>query len=601
MSPLFIQHTLYRMKQLSTQQTNAYLIYARRSTNEADNQINSIPYQESMGLDYALKNNLPIADYTEAGFCENGIVRESHTAYKTSGISLQKNGTVQYTIERPKFRKAVSLMMAGKLKGMIFLCWDRASRNDQDEMIIKNLLEQGIDLRFVLSNYDKTSSGALHMDIDGMTAKHYSRTISEKVINTSEKLRSDGKCLYVAPIGYLDEGASQKTDRLNKPLDPERAPLVKHLFELYATGEWSLSQLTKWAHKQGLTSKPRRKKRTQDQMLANIEAADIPKTIRPISKTGIENTLKNPFYIGKLKHKDSVIDGIHQPLISIELFNKVQEVLKSRNRTIRYMDKEFFTYRGLVLCHCGRSYSPYVKKGIRYYTAKCKPDCQNPKRNIRETDIDMLVENFLSTVYFSQEEIKGIESQAKDRLTHHQQKRDRGLANLHTRQRRVYTDLDYLKKNKITLLRTSAMSPEEYKVETQKLDDELATIHLEMQKYQTSERNMLQYVLTFSELIKRAHLYYQNALDLEKQQIVNCVFSELTIYNRELTNIKAKEGYEALFKRHNVRFGSAEYVFSELPDIWLSVTNEVIFLKSLPFFDVIKNKEREKYCVAEQA
>ena len=572
------------MKNAHTHYANDYLIYARRSKNEADSQMNSIPYQESMGLDYAARNNLPIAEFTEEGFCENGIIRESHTAYKTSGLSIQKNGTVQYTIERPKFRQAISLLMTSKFKGIIFLCWDRASRNDQDEMIIKNLLEQGIDLRFVLSNYDKTSSGALHMDIDGMTSKHYSRTISEKVKSTNDKLRNDGKCLYTAPIGYLDHGADQKTDTNNKPLDPERAPLVKRLFELYATGDWSFNQLTHWANQQGLTSKPQRRKRTNEEILANIDLADIPKTARPISKRGVENVLKNPFYIGKLRHKDHIIDGIHQPLINVTLFNKVQTVLKSRNRSIHYINKQFFTYRGMIACTCGRGYSPYIKKGIIYYTVKCKNDCQNPRKNIRETDIDVLIEIFLGTIHFSKDELQDIEKQAKDRLTHIQENRNRKIDDLHARQRRIYTDLDYLKKHKITLLRTQAMGAEEYQSEAQKLDDELAQIYQEIQKSRTSEHEMLRYVLIFSELIKRTHLYYKNALDSEKQQIVNCVFSELIIYDRELTNIKAKEGYEALFKRHQDQCGSADYLFSELPDIFISIGNSVKALRNLSFY-----------------
>lgn len=573
------------MKKNLSQHANAFLIYARRSKNEADSQINSIPYQESMGIDYASRNSLPIADFTEEGFCENGIIRESHTAYKTSGLSIKKNGTVQYTIERPKFRKAISLLMAGKFKGMIFLCWDRASRNDQDEMIIKSLLEQGVDLRFVLSNYDKTSSGALHMDIDGMTSKHYSRTISEKVINTSDKLRSGGKCLYAAPIGYLDHGAEQKTDTSNKPFDPERAPLVKRLFVLYATGEWSFTQLANWANRHGLTSKPQRRKRTDKEMLANIDLANLPKVARPISKTGIENTLKNPFYIGKLKHKNHIINGIHQPLIDVALFNKVQTVLKSRNRSIHHIDKQFFTYRGLVLCTCGRSYSPYIKKGIIYYTSKCKRNCLNPQKNIRETDIDRLIETFLGTIHFSKGELKDIEKQAKDRLTYIEENRNRNLDDLHARQRRVYADLDYLKKHKITLLRTNAMGADEYQTEAQKLDNELVHIHQEMQKYRTSEHEMLRYVLTFSELIKKVHLYYKNALDLEKQKIVNCVFSELTIYNRELANIKAKEGYQALFKRHQDKSGSAHYLFSELQNIFGSVKMSINALTNLSFMN----------------
>ncbi len=64
-----------------------------------------------------------------------------------------------------------------KVKGIIYLCWDRASRNKQDDMIIKKLLALGFPIIFVEATYDKTSAGDLHMDIDGMFAAHYSRVI----------------------------------------------------------------------------------------------------------------------------------------------------------------------------------------------------------------------------------------------------------------------------------------------------------------------------------------------------------------------------------------------------------------------------------------
>jgi hypothetical protein len=62
-------------------------------------------------------------------------------------------------------------------------------------------MRKGIDVRFVYANYDKTSAGALHMDIDGMFAEHHSRVTSEKVRLTTWNLRERGVVTYKAPIG----------------------------------------------------------------------------------------------------------------------------------------------------------------------------------------------------------------------------------------------------------------------------------------------------------------------------------------------------------------------------------------------------------------
>jgi len=67
---------------------------------------------------------------------------------------------------------------------------------------------------------------------------------------------------------------------------------------------------------------------------------------------------------------------------------------------------------------------------------------------------------------------------------------------------------------------------------------------------------MLKYVITFSELVKMANLYYNHALDTEKRDIATQVFSELFVANKELADIKAKEGFQALFARHDLNSGS---------------------------------------------
>ena len=66
------------------------------------------------------------------------------------------------------------------------------SRNKGDDTLIRKLMRKGVDVRFVYANYDKTSSGALHMDIDGMFAQHHSRVTSEKVSLTIKVARAKG-------------------------------------------------------------------------------------------------------------------------------------------------------------------------------------------------------------------------------------------------------------------------------------------------------------------------------------------------------------------------------------------------------------------------
>src|SRR5437868_14662299 len=105
-----------------------YVIYNRRSTDDAQNQKNSLQYQRMRSMELARREHLGIADLTIGGFCCSGIVDESHSGYKEeSEFELKSDGTVQYRVLRPKFRRLVELLKSKKIKGVVFLCWDRAS------------------------------------------------------------------------------------------------------------------------------------------------------------------------------------------------------------------------------------------------------------------------------------------------------------------------------------------------------------------------------------------------------------------------------------------------------------------------------------------
>ena len=180
------------------------------------------------------------------------------------------------------------------------------------------------------------------MDIDGMFARHHSRVTSEKVKAAFRKLRDERRCTYFSPIGYLDEGSDKKV------FDPERAPIIKRLFELYASGEWSLRDLLRWTRQQGLTTKPRRRRRERNEVLNGVEVEE--KQGIPLCISTLQFILVNPFYVGLLRFDGDTIEGMHPPLIDMELFNAVQERLKEKCVTIKYINKAFFAYRDFFKC-----------------------------------------------------------------------------------------------------------------------------------------------------------------------------------------------------------------------------------------------------------
>lgn len=528
-----------------------YLVYIRKSTDEPENQKNSITYQKAENTRFALREKLPIALVTIKGFCVDGIISERHSGFKEdSEISITNDGLVQYRIDRPKFQQLIFFLSKGLFKGIVCLCWDRASRNKGDDTIIRKLMRTGTDVRFVYANYEKTSSGALHMDIDGMFAEHHSRVTSEKVTLTKKNLRDRGICTYKAPVGYLNQGNME-----NKPFDPVRAPIIKRMFELAATGEWSVADLARWANKEGFTTVPVRRRRTEEEMLAEeSEDVKIEAVSRPMMANYVHKILTNQFYTGKILGNDGtyVPSNSHVALVTEELFNKVGQALDKKRTSIHYTNKLDLPNRGFVRCdECTRAYTPYVRKGILYFNARCRPTCSNQHKNFNIDFLESEIGKLISTISFTDEELVEIDASTKTDISLFEEKRHKEIEQYERRKKKIREDLAYLRSNKLSLLKTGVYSPENFLEEENKLNNELTDIQTAEQTSDASMHEVIKDIVRLSELLKNAGLYYSFADSREKEQIMRVIFSELSISGNTL-KYKCKNGFLALQNRFNV-------------------------------------------------
>ena len=129
-------------------------------------------------------------------------------------------------------------------------------------------------------------------------------------------------------------------------------------FELYATGHYTLERLRDIIAAKGLRSVNNRR------MVA----------------FRFQYLLRNPFYYGVFVLNSEMHEGAHEPLITKELFDKVQEVMKRRSKpnTVRLKS---YIYRGLFHCaECGCGITMETQKGHNYLrcTKRVKKDCSQP-------------------------------------------------------------------------------------------------------------------------------------------------------------------------------------------------------------------------------
>src|SRR5438477_11174380 len=130
-----------------------------------------------------------------------------------------------------------------------------------------------------------------------------------------------------ALLGYLDAGPGK-----TKVPDPERAPLMKMAFEVYATGKYGLNRLSEVLFELGLRTKSG--KQVSDSVLSRL--------------------LKNPFYIGviRIQKTGESFLGVHEPLVSKSLFDTVQAILEGKY--VSGPQRHEYLFRRFVRCkHCG--------------------------------------------------------------------------------------------------------------------------------------------------------------------------------------------------------------------------------------------------------
>lgn len=286
-----------------------YVLYARKSTESEERQVLSIDSQIKEMLQLAEREGLSVAE----------IRRESHSAKATG--------------QRPVFNELLGDIRNGRFTGILTWAPDRLSRNAGDLGAVVDLMDQKLllEIRTYGQKFINSPNEKFLLMILGSQAKLEN---DQKGINVKRGLRTRvemGLWPGVAPTGYLNE---RRMDRKCHVLvDPERAPIVKQMFEKVAYEKWSGRKLYHWL-KFDLNFKTKGNKN--------------------LSLSNVYIILQNTFYYGVFEFPQKSgnwYTGKHTPLVTKELFDKVQEQLK-RDQIVR--ESKEFAFTKLISCGlCG--------------------------------------------------------------------------------------------------------------------------------------------------------------------------------------------------------------------------------------------------------
>jgi len=305
---------------------------------------------------------------------------------------------------------------------------DRLYRNLKDWVTLEDL---DLDIHFVKENVvlsagSRSSEKFMH-GIKVLMAKNYIDNLSEETRKGMLEKAEQGIWPSFTPLGYRNV-VGPDGRKIIEP-DPELAPLITRIFEWYATGQYALRDVMRMARAAGLR---------------------FPRSRACVTSTTIHRILRNRIYTGDFDWNGKTYRGIHQPLVSRELWECVQQVLAQRNASKGRRSKRDFAFSRLIKCgHCGCSLVGEIKQGryVYYHCTGYKGKC--PERYVREEVLEERFATLLQRLHFDEDVLVWVTEAL--RQSHDDEKRfhDEALARLQAEYGKLQNRLDAMYLDKL--------------------------------------------------------------------------------------------------------------------------------------------------------
>jgi site-specific DNA recombinase len=381
---------------------------------------------------------------------------------------------------------------------------DRLYRNLKDWVTVDDL---AIAVHFIkegvtISKESRSSDKFLH-GIKVLMTKNYIDNLGEEVKKGMREKAEQGHWPSMAPIGYLNNLATHRIEP-----DPIRAPLIAEVFQLYASGAYSLKALLKKTHTIGLTH---------------------PRTGRRLFKSEVHRLLCNPIYYGDFVWDGNHYQGCHQGLISRDTFDQVQAVMRRRPRAT--YPKQRHAFMGLLTCaKCGCAITAERKKGkyVYYHCTDYHGDCDNSY--IREERLADLLGDAIRPIQITPEIAEEIATALRATDEEVEERRSGSLRQLEQRHRTVLGKLD----RGYDDFSAGRISEEFWARKSREWESEVSAIDAERARLEQPQPLATVTAQKILELAKQAEILYKSQDPAEQRRLLetvlsNCLFDRGTL------------------------------------------------------------------------
>lgn len=457
---------------------------------------------------------------------ENRIVNYCNS----KSFEIIKNYSFQesaYKTKRDEFDVIFEHIQEVAKKEKIAVCFDKVDR------LSRSVFDKRVAVLYEMALMDKIE---LHFVSDGQVlnnlisavekfqfnmslglAKYYSDAIGDNVRRAFEQKRRNGDWTGKVRIGYSNISLDvEKRTRKDIEIDPDRGQLVLKMFELYATGSYSLETLRIEITKLGLLT---------------------PKGTS-LGKSNIDSILKDSFYCGiAISKKYGSYPHRYARLISKELFQKCQQIMAQRTTTKTKEVSKAFIFKGLLKCqNCGCSMTPeqIVKPSgliINYYS------CTNGKKICKRVYVNE--KDLLKPIYAILERFESITEQTQNDLVAELRKHTESEVVFHKAQvNRIRLACDNLKTKEDRLLEAfldQSITKDKYDKKMQEYNDQMQLLEIEMLEHSKADYDYQTTVATVVSVARKAKSIFENSSDVAgKRAFLKTLLQNPTVQEKKL-------------------------------------------------------------------
>ena len=438
--------------------------------------------------------------------------------------------------DRPELQLMLKFLDRNPCDYVIVHKVDRLARNRVDDVEINVAIQRsGAKLVSVTENIDETPSGMLMHGIMSSIAEFYSRNLATETKKGMAQKVKNGGTPGMVPFGYLNirtrtpEGYEIRT----VAIDPDRADHVRWIFDAYASGEWTMTQIREELAKRGVTSLPRPKRPS-----------------RPMATSHIENILSNRYYLGFVKFEGAWHVGRHEPLISEDVWERVQEVRATRVKSREKPQQHPHHLKGSLYCgHCGDLLGIEIVRngqGVQYPYFFClgrrkgRANCNFKAISI--TRVEQLVERHWSTRQMNDRERNSIREYVMEYV-------DKALPDRNKRIRAAERSVKRLIEERDTLLHAhyaGAVPLEQLKTEQERISSALANAQRELNNQNTDRDGLRKGLDAALNILRDSEDFYAKSHPRERRLMVQAVFERLYITDDEIAEVELTELFDRL-------------------------------------------------------